>query len=140
MSRSPSAVQNVGPQMKFVSEGYDLPLTFSGGLGVQAAPGLLLSADLKHRPYDSETSFSAGAEFSPVSLISLRAGYLAGRSNSTAAGAPGAGGNPSLDRAAELSGLGAGIGFKFGSSAIDYSFTPAGELGDTQRVSLAWKF
>jgi len=65
------AIQNVGPKMKFLDEGFNLPLTFATGAGYQLMKSILISADLKHQPYDSRTTFSVGTEFSPVSILSL---------------------------------------------------------------------
>lgn len=91
----------------------------------------LISSDLKWYPYDSKTTFSLGTEFTPASMISLRTGYLMDtevrKSNIQ-------------NQISNLSGFGLGVGFKIGASVIDYSFTPAGELGNTQRISIALKF
>lgn len=129
------AIQNMGPKMKFVDEGYNLPLTLIGGAGYRFFSNLLISADLKHQPYNSRTSFSLGTEFSPVSMLSLRAGYLTNALKPTSSN-----NNNLTEKLSNLSGVGLGLGFKIGSSNIDYSFTPAGELGNTQRISLSMKF
>lgn len=127
--------QNIGPRMKFLDDSFNLPLTLAGGVSFNLANRLLISADLKHQPYDSRTSFSIGTEFSPVSLFSLRAGYLINAVKSVSAN------QKSFDeKLSNLSGLGLGVGFKLGSSAMDYSFTPAGELGNTQRISVSMRF
>ncbi len=131
-----AAVQNLGPQMKFVQDNYALPLTLSGGAGYQVARGLLMSADLKTRPYDSKTSLSFGTEFAPVSMFALRCGYLAeGAASKAPVSGEGLGKN-----AANLTGFGFGLGLKFSRATLDYAFTPSGELGNSQRLSLAVKF
>lgn len=131
-----AAVQNLGPQMKFAQDSYALPLTLSGGAGYHIARGLLVSADLKTRPYDSKTSLSFGTEFAPVSMLALRCGYLA---EGAASKAPVSGGGFEKN-AANLTGFGFGLGLKFSRAALDYAFTPSGELGNSQRLSLSVKF
>ena len=130
------AVQNMGPKMTFLDQSFNLPLTLAAGAGYPVLKNLLLSADMKYQPYDSRTSFSAGAEFSPVSILSLRAGYL---TNAVRSVGP-VNSNNITEKVSNLSGLGLGMGLKLGLAGVDYSFTPAGELGNTQRISLSMKF
>ncbi|OGR84815.1 MAG: hypothetical protein A2901_06350 [Elusimicrobia bacterium RIFCSPLOWO2_01_FULL_54_10] len=129
--RAGTAIQNAGPKMKFLEQGYHLPLTFALGASFEAAKGLLFSADARQRVYEGDFSLAAGAEFSPVSMLTLRAGYLAAAAKTTQAGS---------GRIADFAGLGMGLGFKLGSVAVDYAFSPAGELGQTQRLSLGVRF
>ncbi len=130
------ALQNIGPRMNFSNESYDLPLTAAAGLGYQPFNSLLLSVDVKRHIYESRTLLSIGTEFSPLSLISLRAGYISGAGSRSDV----------LERSnvqsqlSGLSGLGMGMGFKLGWGSLDYAFTPAGELGNVQRISLSMKF
>lgn len=129
------AVQNMGPKMVFLNDGYSLPLTLAGGIGCRPTKNILLSADLRHAPLDSRTTFSLGGEISPLSVLSLRAGYL------TSAFRPGSNQyNNFTEKLSRVSGLGLGLGLKISGSSIDYSFTPAGELGYSQIISLALKF
>jgi hypothetical protein len=129
------AIQNVGSKMQFLEEGYQLPLTLAGGVGYNLLKSFLISADLKHQPYDSRTAFGIGTEFSPVSILSLRAGYITSAMRPTNSA-----NNGFTEQISNLSGLGLGVGLKLGPSVIDYSFTPAGELGNSQRISLSLKF
>ena len=129
------SVQNLGPKMTFIDQSFNLPLTLAAGAGYPVLKNLLLSADMKYQPHDSRTSFSAGAEFSPISALSLRAGYLTNAIRQT-----GPVNSNITEKVSNLSGLGLGMGLKLGSASVDYSFTPAGELGNTQRVSLSIKF
>ncbi|MBI5242169.1 MAG: hypothetical protein HY922_00635, partial [Elusimicrobia bacterium] len=39
-----------------------------------------------------------------------------------------------------LGGFGGGFGLKFGNYRADYTFTPFGELGNAQRISLGCRF
>lgn len=133
------SIQNIGPKMSFIDEGYNLPMTLAGGAAIELPVTrlpLTISADIKHEPYDSRTTFSVGGEFSPVSLLSLRAGYLINAVKAAQSGA----GKSFTDKLSDLSGLGMGLGFRMGPGTLDYSFTPAGELGNAQRISLSIKF
>ncbi len=130
------AVQNIGPKMRFSNESYNLPLTAAVGVSYQPMRSLLVSADAKRQVYESKTLLSLGTEFSPLSLFSLRAGYISGAGNRSDV----------LERSniqtqlSGLSGLGLGMGFKLGWGSVDYAFSPAGELGNVQRISLSLKF
>jgi len=132
------AVRNIGPKMRFIEEGFNLPLTLSAGAALELTRShfpLTLSADVQHQPYDSRTTLSLGGEFTPISLLSLRAGYL-----TNAIRTSGSEGNDFKDKISNLSGLGMGLGIRIGPGTMDYSFTPAGELGNSQRFSLSIKF
>lgn len=124
------AARNMGPRMRFSQQSYALPLTLAAGGGFHIARGLLIAGELRYLPEDSRAAFNTGVEFAPVSLLALRAGYIARllRAGSAAA-------SPET-----LPGFALGLGLKLSRAAIDYAFTPAGELGQSQRVSLALKF
>jgi len=84
----------------------------------------LISADASDRPHAQKASFSVGTEYSVLPTFALRAGYAP---VSTTAGAP-------------MSGLGFGFGLRVARASIDYGFTPAGDLGAAQRLSLTFGF
>jgi len=131
-----AAVQNVGPGLKFLDETDALPLTVAGGAGYRVGrSGLLLALDVKTLPLEGRTTVSLGTEYAMFSALSIRAGYL----SALAAGDAAAGG-VATQRAWDLSGFGAGLGLRVGSYTLDYSFTPSGELGSVQRISLGAKF
>lgn len=111
-----AALRNVGPGLKYGDVTEPLPLTASFGASARLAGSLLLSADVSHRPYGSQTSFAVGTEYSVVGGFSMRLGYAMGSS------------------------FGAGFGLKLRGAQIDYSFSPAGELGAAQRLSLSSRF
>lgn len=130
-----AAALNLGPGMKFVQESYSLPLTLSVGTAYRVWQPLALSGDLRHYPVDARTSLSFGMEFSPVQMVALRAGYI----SAAAASSP----SSSEKRASQLEGLtgfGAGMGLQISHYRLDYAFTPAGELGNVQRVSFSMKW
>ncbi|HBL15714.1 MAG TPA: hypothetical protein DD417_02835 [Elusimicrobia bacterium] len=118
-----AAARNVGPGLRFAERTSPLPLTFATGLARRVGGSLLLSAEVRHRPYAGRTTFSIGTEYSLLSALSLRAGY---NHQQSAAGA----GSPLMG------GLGGGLGLRWGRFAVDYALTPFGELGNVQRLSL----
>ncbi|OGS17834.1 MAG: hypothetical protein A3J83_05390 [Elusimicrobia bacterium RIFOXYA2_FULL_40_6] len=120
------SIQNLGPQMKFISEGYNLPLSVTAGLGYNIG-AITVGLDLKQQVYENKTIVSIGTEFLPINSLALRAGYLSSN-------------NSLINSATETSGLGAGFGVKIFGTQTDYSFVPYGVLGDTHRVSFSAKF
>lgn len=121
-----AALLNLGPGVRRDRAREDLPTTAALGAAVRPAKPLLLSADLRYRPHATASSASFGGEYALVEAFRVRAGYqlrLAG---------PGTVGG--------ASGLGAGFGLTVSRLTVDYSFSPYGELGNAQRVSLALRF
>ena len=127
------SVQNLGPQMKFLSEGYDLPLSVTLGAGYVIS-GLTLALDIKQRIYEGKTSISIGTEYLLSQSFALRTGYLlaAARSRDSA---------PAVTNGVTNSqGLGGGFGVKLFGAGIDYSFTPFGDLGITHNMTFNFEF
>jgi hypothetical protein len=120
-----AAVRNLGPGLKLGQEREDLPLLVSVGAGVRLAGALLLSADVSHRPHGAGgATVGFGSEYAVMPTFSVRAGYAANQVN----------------QVSPIGGLGFGFGVRVFRTSIDYSFSPAGELGNTQRISLSSKF
>lgn len=124
------AVQNLGPGLRFGSESYPLPLTISLGASLKLSHPLAVQVDLKHMPHENRRAFAMGSEFWLVPSLALRAGYMA-----LSEAPAGASRSPLA-----LAGLAAGMGLKLGAVTVDYAFTPASELGDSQRLTLGWRF
>lgn len=122
-----AAVKNLGPGLRLGEERSQLPLAVSLGVSLRLGGTAIVSADIEQRPYSGGLAFGVGSEYALLPAFALRAGY---------AGAPGAGGAG----AGNLSGLGMGFGLKFLKASLDYSFSPYGELGNAQRISLATRF
>jgi hypothetical protein len=129
------AVQNLGPGMKYLDQSNPLPLTLAAGAGYHLGSGLLLALDVKTLPNDHQTTVSLGTEYAAFSALSLRAGYLAAMGPGAAAG-----GTTVTQEFGQMSGIGAGLGIKVSGYQLDYSFTPFGELGSVQRISLGARF
>jgi hypothetical protein len=121
------SVQNLGAPMKFISQKDPLPLTIAAGGAVPVIPGLNLAVDVKHLIYDRQNRVSVGMEYGVLSSFALRSGYLmnsAVRNNAS-------GGSR---------GFSVGAGLNFWSTQLDYSVTPYGDLGDTQKITLKKQF
>jgi long-subunit fatty acid transport protein len=126
--------QNLGTTMKFIDESFSLPLTLAAGILYKQSNKMLLSFDVKNRPYESGMDFSLGAEYSPIPRVDVRAGYL--YSASTAGKSLQSSDNQTLPNALAL-----GFGVKITQDIkIDYAFTPVSNLGDTHHISFTANF
>jgi hypothetical protein len=120
------AILNLGGELKFDEESDPLPLNVKPGFAWRRAAGRMghvaatLDADLLVN--DQKAYVQPGVEWEIVPMFTLRGGYQIGRSD-------GAG-----------SGFAAGTGFRFANLGIDYAFVPYGDLGDTHRMSVGYRF
>lgn len=121
------AVQNIGPEMKFMDEGSALPLTVRAGMGYTVLDNVLLSFDVNRQINEKKTVFSFGSEYTVFNSFSMRAGYLKSAVS---------GGNNLSDS----DGFKAGFGFKLRSFNLDYAVTPFGDIGKAHRISLGAGF
>ena len=119
------AVQNLGTKIKFINTADPLPMNIKAGVGYKPIAGLTIGLDV-NAPNDNNVNAAAGAEYSwqvsDAFAIVPRAGYKTGTDLGT------------------MSGLGAGIGFQLSGIGLDFAYVPAGDLGDTYRVSMGVKF
>lgn len=127
VARLGAAVQNLGPGLKFGSETDPLPLQVSVGGAVSVVGALTLALDVHHQPHERQTAVSVGTEYAILPAFALRTGYASASAN----GAAGAG---------ALGGLGMGFGLKVYKASLDYSFSPYGELGSAQRLTVSSRF
>ena len=122
-------VQNLGSQIKFVKEGDNLPRNVKVGMAYKMfAKNLTLAVDL-NKPINNFYRVNAGLEWWLGNVLALRVGYKS--------------------RYDLGSGLSAGAGlsikdFDFSFMPVkeivfDYAFTPYGDLGNSQQVSLLLK-
>lgn len=125
------SARNIGGGIKYVNETEKLPLIFSLGAGYRIG-GFGLGMDIKHYAYENSSELAFGTEFAPVSAIALRGGMLysmLAKSSSTDISSTGETLSPS-----------GGVGFRFGGSQVDYSFTLFNQLGTTHKLSLTFGF
>lgn len=121
------AIRNFGTPMRFISQKDPLPLALAGGCSVEIVPGFKAAADLSRTIYDGRTTMSFGGEYSILSSVSLRSGYMLGR-----------------DLQNKLAGIkgnfSTGAGLKFWGMSMDYAMQLYGELGNTQKLTVCKKF
>jgi hypothetical protein len=131
------AVRNIGPQMKFVTEEYHLPLMISGGVAYKMIQPLTLVFDIQHSPYQQQTSAALGLEFAPLDSITMRAGYLnkivQAVNNNQAS-------ETNRGNIGGIGGLSGGLGFKVGQFSMDYAIAPFGELGTNHVFTVTTTF
>ena len=119
-------VRNFSQEVKFESEGFQLPLTFKMGVSMNifdlfmekdTPHSLLVSIDAIH-PRDYSEQLNFGAEYTMMNLFALRLGYMYNRDE--------------MDLTA-----GFGVQAKLGDRmvALDYAYTPYGVFNDVQRLS-----
>ena len=120
------SVRNFSQEVKFESEGFQLPLTFKMGISMDvfdllmennAQHKLLVSVDAVH-PRDYSEQLNFGAEYTMMNLLAFRLGYM-------------------YNRDEEDITAGFGVQTKFGDRmvALDYAYTPFGVFNNVQRLS-----
>ncbi len=123
-----ASVRNLGGQLKFHTASDPLPLTVTVGQALRPLPALTLTLDLV-QPRDRSLYASLGAEWRAPMIQgvagALRLGYD-GRLKSSDAGG--------------TTGLTLGAGLELRRLAFDYAWSPAGDLGDVNRLSLSYRF
>jgi hypothetical protein len=123
---------NLGPPLKLGSAA-PLPLTFRGGLLWYMTPVLRPSLEV-HLPVDQAPFVCLGLE--AVMKLSEKSGA---KGPKRAALRLGYNQNQGRDVGTGLSGVSAGGGLDLGSFRIDYAWVPFGDLGVTNRFSLAFR-
>jgi len=129
------AMQNLGPEFRFSGDKKPLPLTWDIGLEYGGVERFKFLLDGKARPEDGDDELCLGAEYQVAKALSVRAGY-----NGKAAKAGTQSGAKGLKALDNLRGISAGFGAALGGFEVDYSFTPYGELGNAQRITLSAAF
>jgi hypothetical protein len=118
--------QNLGTPMKYEVNSFSLPLNLKAGVNYLVTDGLDASLDL-NKATDTGVITNAGAQYAITindeTGVFLRGGY---RSNTD-----GLGGS---------AGMTLGFGLVYQSYRFDYAFVPYGDLSDTNRFSLGYKF
>jgi len=114
------AVQNLGPQMSFVEEKFDLPVTYRVGAAyerpVTGLNGELLVVGDAVITNDGDPKTHFGFEFEYAHTLAFRFGYRAGWDNQN---------------------VSVGLGAKVRNLRLDYAYVPFySDLGDTHRLSL----
>jgi hypothetical protein len=109
--------------LKFLSDGDDLPLAFKLGAAYRPNSRYLASAEGVYRK-NGLGSFHVGAQWRPIEVVALRAGYR----------------TDTLKGLSAVAGLTVGMGLYVWGQEFAYAWAPHGELGDAQYFSLLVRF
>jgi hypothetical protein len=123
-------VRNAGIQTKaFYSENDPMPTEIAAGVSQKFLRGNLLVAMDAKQPLDGKLDFAAGLEYTPVEMLSLRAGWnLSAKQTADNAGG------------GFIDAMGFGMGTHYNQFSLDYAWKPCAELGNTHRISLGMNF
>ncbi|NIR52185.1 conjugal transfer protein TraF [candidate division KSB1 bacterium] len=118
-------IRNFSREINYISEDFELPLTFKIGfsintfdfLGESQNQSLVMSFDAVN-PRSLEEFFSIGGEYTFMDVLSLRAGYVANQDEYA---------------------LTAGFGINAYKMHLDYSYTPFDSFEDIHRFSAKFK-
>ncbi|MBI4376206.1 MAG: hypothetical protein HY549_07120 [Elusimicrobia bacterium] len=119
-------LRGASPGLKFVERADPLPLSVGMGASIRVMGSMQVAAGFNHFPHDRQTQLSLGTEFSPVNGFSLRGSYGLARSGGGSDGG--------------LGQIAGGVGLQHAGYRLEYAFVPMGELGNTQRISLGFRF
>ena len=131
---------NLGTQVRFIEQGYPLPLTFrlgaTYGMTRSFPSALTLQVDF---PRDNTPNFRIGMEYLGFGPFALRAGYrtMSGTQRQAAMGKALGSSGPGLS---EFYGMFLGAGFRSRFGSLDYTLLPYGELGNAHRFSFTVRF
>ena len=126
------SMRNFSSEIKFVEEGFQLPLSFKLGLSMNLfdifdidpnSHLFIFAVDAEH-PRDNEEMLHFGAEYTFMNILSLRAGYIA----------------PKINEA----GFHAGVGLKYDLSGItlgvDYAYTEFNVFNNVHRIAISFAY
>jgi len=117
------SVKNFSNEVIFEKEGFQLPLTFTLGISMDAfellrnrmgEQSMLVSLDVLHYRSHAE-QLRIGLEYKPINMLALRAGYMSANDEND---------------------ISFGIGIQQFGLAFDYAYEPFGRLGDVQRMTV----
>ena len=119
------AIQNFGTPIKLHLENFELPRTYRAGGAYRLMRRAWLTAEIMQVGH-SDLAVAAGGEgeyaITRRETVFVRAGYKTGRSKNAGPG------------------VSAGVGIRSGDIGVDYAFSPCGDLGDTHRFTLGFRF
>ena len=121
-----AVVQNLGTKMKFIDEKDRLPMNVKLGGSYDVMKGLIADVDVNF-PIDNHVNVCVGSEYSCRINADINASVRVGYTSET-------------KDVGGLNGITAGAGGEYKGYALDYSFSPFGDLGNIQRISLGIKF
>jgi len=116
-------VTNLGSRLTFLNDGDSLPLAVHAGAAWRPDPRWTVTTEGVY-PKTGLASFHLGGQWRPVDAVSLRAGYR----------------TDTLKGLNALAGLTTGFGIEAWGQELAYAWTPYGELGSAQYLSLVMRF
>jgi hypothetical protein len=119
-----ASLLNLGLASKFADAAVNLPLTLRAGFSGQPFAQWLFSSDYVKRR-DTKGELDVGIEVTPRRVFSMRFGYRYPFER------------PDLGSFSDFS---LGCGIRPGMWSLDYAFVPLGDLGQTHRISLNFRF
>ncbi len=117
------SVKNFSDEVVFEKEGFQLPLTFTLGISMDAfdliresigQQKLLVSVDALHYRSHAE-QIRIGLEYKPLDMLAFRGGYMSANDEND---------------------VSFGVGVQQFGLAFDYAYEPFGRLGDVQRMTV----
>ncbi|MFH1319501.1 MAG: PorV/PorQ family protein, partial [Bacteroidota bacterium] len=120
-----ASVSNIGSKLKFDNDEYKLPQESRIGTAytMLSDRSLLVAADISING-DNQTNGHIGVEYCVHKLLTLRTGYK----------------STDVSDLDGIAGLSAGIGIAFDYLSLDYVWVPYGDLGNTHRIGIGFKF
>jgi len=135
-----ASIVNLGSQVRFIEEGFPLPLTLrfgaTVGLTKRIPHAFSIQVDL---PRDGDPELRLGMEYLGFGPFALRAGYRTMSSDQRQAALGKALGS-SAPGLSEFYGMFMGAGFRSKLGSMDYTILPYGELGNAHRFSFTVRF
>jgi len=130
-----ASLVNLGTQVRFIEQGYSLPLTLRLGATLNKTERFphIVSMEVE-APQGSDANLRIGIEYYNLKPFMLRMGYKTMSSEQREAVK---GDSKGLEG---MYGLSMGIGVESGQWKMDYAMKPYGELGNTHRFSVSLKF
>ncbi|HAM37985.1 MAG TPA: hypothetical protein DCP53_01090 [Elusimicrobia bacterium] len=113
--------QNIGSKIELYQESFSLPLSLRIGLGIKYIKNAIIGIDAA-KSIDNQNDFRIGGEYLLFDILALRAGYKFNQDENTGKGIHG------------------GAGVKYKNYQADFAFVPYGDLGNTYRISLTFRF
>lgn len=116
------SVRNFSKEIKYVEEGFQLPLVFNLGISMNVMDffdeqgldqSLYVSVDASHYRSHAE-QIKIGADYRLLEILSLRAGYMT---------------------ASDENGMTFGLGVHYAGATVDYAYTPYGVFDKVQRMT-----
>lgn len=114
---------NVGSKLKFIDQGDSLPLAFHVAAAYRPKKQWLMTGEGVYRK-TGLASAHFGGEWRPLEAVAVRAGYK----------------TDTLDGLSAVAGVTAGLGLYVWGQELAYAFSPYGDLGTAQYISLLVRF